>query len=388
MLLLRFAIVLENPAVEPFDPLSGERRHGPLFHKWLPEGDRDAITIELSANEPDAELRVWFEQNGFIENGRVKFDYERQELDAKTIADQPVLDGGPLIGILKLPNVSDEVFEAVMENRTGDPAYVGFGRKVAHLIYVPVARLLRVLRTNYGQYWISELKEWNPREQSLGRYFSLVIQTKWSLDDGSTWSDFLPENPQLLSSDDRLSENYEALMTQQDWRDLQKNLSEGYEPKLGAELVTKAHQAIERQDLRGATLQAMIALEVALNEFLQRKTRMNKVLGDHLHGFASLTLPARLAAVATLSGALSAKQVESALKLADMNQKIVRDGWTPPATAAEELRHAMQTVTALLSGPTFKFPSYYTEAPPLSLPEAQPEPAKAAPGPATVRGTA
>src|SRR5262245_15728 len=275
-LLLRFAIVLENPAVEPFDPLSGERRHGPLFHKWLPDGDKDSI--ELNVDEPEAELRVWFEQNGFIENGRVRFDYERKELDAKTISQHPVLDAGPLIGTLKLLNVADEAFEALLQNRVGDPPYVAFGRRVAHLIYDPVSRLLNVLRTNYGQYWISDLKEWNPREQSLGSYFSLVIQTKWSLDDGVTWSDFLPDNPEQLPSSDSTPEAYESLLTQQDWRELQKHLSEGYEPKLAAELVTKTHQLIERQDLRGAVLQTMLALEVAVNEFMHRKMRMNKVL--------------------------------------------------------------------------------------------------------------
>src|SRR5204862_43865 len=120
---------------------------------------------------------------------------------------------------------------------------------------------------------------------------------------------------------------------------------------------------IERRDLSGAVLQTVLALEVALNEFIHRKMRMNKVLADNLQPWGSLTLPARLAAVATLSGAVSAPQVESALKLSDMNQKIIRDGWVPPFTANEEIRHAMQTVAALLSGPSFKFPNYYTQAP-------------------------
>jgi hypothetical protein len=366
-LLLRFAIVLENPALEPYDPLSGERRHGPLFHKWLPDGERDSIV--LNVDEPDAELRVWFEQNGFIENGRVRFDYERKELDANTISQHPLLDAGPLIGTLKLPNVPDEALEALQENRAGDPAYVGFGRRVVHLIHDPVARLLGVLRTNYGQYWIIDLKEWHSRDQSLGRYFSLVIQTKWSLDEGVTWQDFLPDNPELLPSSDGSPATYESLLTQQDWRELQQHLSEGYEPRLAAELVTGTHQLIERQDLRGAVLQTTLALEVALNEFMHRKMRMNRILADNLQPWASLGLPARLAAVATLSGVVSPQQVESALKLAEMNQKIIQEGWIPPFTAREELRHAMQTVAALLSGPSFKFPNYYTESPMVAIAE-------------------
>jgi hypothetical protein len=376
-LLLRFAIVLENSAIEPYDRLSGERRHGPLFCKWLPDGEKDSL--ELNVAEPEAELRVWFEQNGYIENGKIRFDYERQELDANIISQHPVLDAGPLIGTLKLSNVPEEAFEALQENRSGDPAYLAFGRRVAHLIFEPVARLIDVLRTNYGQYWISPLKDWNPRTQSLGSYFSLVIQTKWSVDEGATWSDFLPDNPELLPTTDGSTETYDALLTQQDWRELQKHLSEGYEPKLAAELVTTTHQLIERQDLRAAVLHTVLALEVALNEFIHRKMRMNKVLADNLQGWSALHLPARLAAVATLSGAVSAAQVESALKLSEMNHKIIREGWIPPFTAQEELRHAMQTVAALLSGPVFKFPNYYTESPSVTVIETAaitaPEPA-------------
>lgn len=126
--------------------------------------------------------------------------------------------------------------------------------------------------------------------------------------------------------------------------------------------MTRTHQFIEDNHLREAIIQAVTALEVALNEFIHRKTRLNKMLSEHLHGFGALGLPARLSTVATLSGALTAMQVESALKLAEMYQRIVRDGWEPAATAREEVRHAMQTIAALLDGPAFKFPSYYVQS--------------------------
>jgi len=369
-LLLRFAIVLENSSIAPHDPLSGERRHGPLFHKWLPDGERDGL--DLNVDETDAELRVWFEQNGFVEMGRVKFDYERKELDARIISEHPVLDAGPLIGMLRLSNVPEDVLEAIQDNRAGDSAYVAFGRRVVQLLTGPLTRFLDVLRTNYGQYWISELKDWNPRDQNLGSFFSLVIQTKWSIDEGVTWGDFLPEAPEFFGAGRGATVNYDELLTRLDWRELQKTLSEGYEPKLGARLLTSTHELIEREDLRGAAIQGMMALQVALNEFMQRKTRMNKVLGENLQAFASLPLPARLAAVSTLSGAISAQQVESALKLADMHHKIIREGWEPPATARKELENGLLTVAALLPGPGFKFPSYFTDTPVIEAPHPEP----------------
>jgi hypothetical protein len=171
------------------------------------------------------------------------------------------------------------------------------------------------------------------------------------LDDGATWSDFLPDNAALLTSGEESAEAYESLLTEQDWRELQKHLSEGYEPKLAAELVAKTHQLIEQQQLRGAVLQTSLALEVALNEFMQRKMRMNKVLAENLHPWSGLTLPVRLAAVATSPVWFSPAGRISAEAHGD-EPKVIRDGWLPPATAKEELRHALQTIAGLLSGPS------------------------------------
>lgn len=359
-LLLRFAIVLENLSIAPFDTATGERRHGPLFHRWLPTGAESGI--DLTVDFPEAELRVWFEPRGYVQDGRVKFDYERQELDSVTIAREDVLDAGPLIGILRISEVEAEPLAAIREFVTGDPAYVGFGRKIAATLFRPLSRLIDTLRTNYGQYWLNPIQEWNAREQSLGSYFSQVIQTRWSLDDGATWSDFLPDAPAFLREAGGSVAPYASLLTAGDWNDLQKSMSEGYTPKLAANLVSKAHHAVEFKDLVGAVLLAKVAVEAGLNEFLHRKTRLNRTLAERLDPFASLPLATRLATVATLTDALPVAEVESAIKLAEMYEKAIRDGWSPPANAGAELSRVLKTITSLLGGPDFKFPNYFTRA--------------------------
>ena len=61
MLRLRFAAFLEDYAIPEL-----VRPHGPLFHRWLPEGQKDAICVHL----PDGKntLRLWFEAKGFVRN--------------------------------------------------------------------------------------------------------------------------------------------------------------------------------------------------------------------------------------------------------------------------------------------------------------------------------
>src|SRR5205085_8139310 len=134
---------------------------GPLFNRWLPDGEKDAIA--LSTGDPQAELKVSFEQRGFVDDsGHVRFKWERHEVDPAVIPRQAVLEGGYLVGWLKI-EVPDEEVENLRKVTTGDPAYEALGRRIVRLIRPPVNKLINLLRANYGQYWLKEIEEWDSR---------------------------------------------------------------------------------------------------------------------------------------------------------------------------------------------------------------------------------
>ena len=60
-LLLRFRARVHHPRL-PVHWIGS----GPLFHRWLPDGEKDAIPLDTG--EPDVELRVWFERLGFVDD--------------------------------------------------------------------------------------------------------------------------------------------------------------------------------------------------------------------------------------------------------------------------------------------------------------------------------
>ncbi len=353
-LLLRFAIVLENPSVPPYDPVTGERRRGPLFHRWLPTGPDDGI--ELPVDEPGFDLRVWFEPHGYEKDGRIVFDYERQEINSASIAAAAVLDAGPLLGLVRAADVEEECLQALQDGQINHPVCALFARKVAAALHRPLSRVIETLRTNFGQYWINPLVEWNPRENSLARHFRQVIQTQWSLDDGTTWADFAPEQLPSVDETPTAPEDFDALLTATDWRTLEQSLREGYEPHFGASLISRCHQAVTAGDYPGAIILARDAIEVCLNEFIQRKTRLNKSLTERLDAFHALPLPARLAVVGTLTEAFSPQDLESIHKFLEIHRKLVREGWIPPANVGAEVARVLRLICALLPGPKFKFP--------------------------------
>jgi hypothetical protein len=146
--------------------------NGPAFHRWLPDGERDALALDTE--DPAAELRVWFERRGYIgtegpDEGFIRYSPDRREVDPAIMERQGVLEAGPLLGAIGLRDVPNDQFRAVAEGRTGDPAYVALGKRVVkRVVYPPVSRLIDILRTTYGQFWFRPLAPWDSRRQSLG----------------------------------------------------------------------------------------------------------------------------------------------------------------------------------------------------------------------------
>ena len=100
-LLLKFKINLEEHNGSTYS-----KHKGPLFHRWLPDGEKDAIILDTG--DTNAELRVWFERFGCIrkDGNFITYDYERREVDADIMLKQAVLEAGPIMGLLKIKAIA------------------------------------------------------------------------------------------------------------------------------------------------------------------------------------------------------------------------------------------------------------------------------------------
>jgi hypothetical protein len=347
-LLLRFAITLEDYSLSEID-----QHHGPLFHRWLPDGEKDCIVLDT--DDPSAELKIWFQRWGFVEHGFIVFSYERREVDPEIIPKQAVLDAGPLMGLLRIEGLSEEQLASIRENKVGDDAYVALGKRVVkRLVYPPVNRFINVLRTNYGQYWIRPLEEWDSRRESLGGYCSF-LQLKWS-PDGQIWEDFLPDEA-VTKITARLQRHFPGYLTEEGWQELREVAREGYEPSLGAVILSRTHQLLDQGNMRHAVIEGVIALEVALSELIRRKLGAAESLIERMSAFWNLPLPSQLVSIAAPLGTVSSQDIEDTVRAIEMRNKVIHQGWNPPDDAAVALSGLLRTVAALLSGPRFRFPS-------------------------------
>lgn len=346
-LLLKFGIVLQD-----YSRINHQTK-GPLFHRWLPDGGKNAITLDTG--DPTAWLKLWFEQRGYVNGNFIKFDYNRKEVDAEIMSRQGILDAGPLIGLLEIRNVGEEQLAHIRENRIGDEPYIALGKRiVSKLLYPSVVKFLDILRTNYGQYWIRKLERWDSRKESLGNYCSGSLQLKWSLDDGNTWADFVPDE-RVIRGDVRFGQKYDAYLTERDWQELSKTVYEGYEPSVAAYALARAHEFSAEDNIKHALIEGVMALEIAINEYLHQKVPTESLFSD-LSAFWNLPLRTQVVSMAAVLESISLSDVECAVKAIELRNQIIHEAGSPPGDVQHEISGLLRTVAALLSGPRFKFP--------------------------------
>src|SRR5262249_1992116 len=145
---------------------------------------------------------------------------------------QGKLDGGFLRGELEVRNVSDDVLTVIQANSIGKEEYIAFGKRVIKLIYPPVSKLVRILRTNFGQYWLQEIDTWDSRRQTLGSYCS-NHRILWSSDRGANWQNFVPDERTVYIHGATITvggTRFDEFLTQGDWEALKTWVDGDYEP--------------------------------------------------------------------------------------------------------------------------------------------------------------
>lgn len=353
-LLLKFYIYLRrtNQVMRDFE--------GPLFHRWLPDGEKDAII--LNTGILNSTLKVWFERRGFVDDGLIKFDVTRKEVDSTIIPTQAALVAGSLFGLLEIQEPTPAEIASLLENRTGDPTYKALGDRVVNkLIYPPVSRFIDTLRTKYGQYWIRELHNWDSRNGTLGAYcHSLLL--KWSLDDGATWSDFIPDEPMVYTTVMvGTVESFRKYLTQEDWKDLAQLSSQKYEPPLASLFLSRASQLLDEEDYKYALIEGITALELAVSEAIKPKLLVDDNLIKSIQRFWTLPIGTQVIIVATLSGKISQENLSHSLEAIEISNSIrnqaIHEGKIPRDEMKAHLSGLLKTVSALLFGSNYKLPS-------------------------------
>jgi hypothetical protein len=218
-----------------------------LCHRWLPDGEKDAIRLEVGA--PDVELRVWFERRGVVANGFIVYDRDREEIDPEVLSKQAKVEAGPFRGLLKLHDVSEDDLKGLAGGEGKEESGKRLGKRVVKLVTAHVGRFLQILRVTYGQYWLRPPEKWDSRQESLGGW-CYRHRMMWSADEGKTWEEFVPDHTVIDILHFLTPKSYAEYLTSEKWEQLADFIQAGYEPSPAAVLLARGHELKEDGQLR------------------------------------------------------------------------------------------------------------------------------------------
>ena len=102
--------------------------YGPAFHRFLPNNKFDKLQKNL--NIFDGQISFWFEKRGVIEDDLLVYNKKEKIVNDEIILKQGILDAGPLYGEVLINKLSNRIIQVLKKNKTGDPEYLSFAKKI------------------------------------------------------------------------------------------------------------------------------------------------------------------------------------------------------------------------------------------------------------------
>jgi hypothetical protein len=334
--------------------------YGPVFHRWLPDGINDAITIP--SENAKTEIKVWFQRWGRVQNGEIVLDYRHEEVDVELMKKQGLLVAGSLYGQITLYDVPEDVIDLMRNRRFGEKKYVSLGKGVLKQVVPKVDRFLTILRCTYGQFWIPPFQSWDSRKGvSLGA-FCLRQEMKWSVD-GTAWEEFQPDIYKLSRVPPSVTkQDYREFLTQEKWEEIKTLCNSEYAPTNGATLFRQAQRLLYEGKVKYAFVEGVTALEAVISEFYRERLKgENELLSRISNMDRELGIGKILILVGVSNKNVNVADLKAAQKAVDVRNEIIHDGKFPAATDVPELLGLFRVILALLTDPKHSFPNLSAE---------------------------
>lgn len=325
MISLSFTVHLDSSEIDQL-----VRPNGPLFHRWLPNGRNDSVVLyDYGKNR----IEIWFDRKGKAKAGTeiIEYDKESSGIDEEVMRRQAHLDAGQLWGEAEFEDITTAEMDALLKNATESEEYISIGKKVTNFIYGPVSKFIELLRCQYGQYWLRELSKWDSRRESLGKYCSTTLWIEWRQNNDDNWQPFRPTKSSAILTLGSLPGRKNAeYITEEDWQNIQETFNPGAPSLLSLEVYGRAHELRENGHIKEAFVTAVSALEIAIEEYINKKTLSHTEEGRKLaKKIHTMPLKTQVAILITTASIAPAELLENVVTAITTRNEIVHEGKAP-----------------------------------------------------------
>ena len=193
-LIIRFIVDLSSFEYEN-KGLLNHKIEGVIFHRYLPNGIDDSITI----TNDNYKIDFWFERHGVqnLENDKfIVYKYNKKEFNEEDIANQGFLDAGVLFGQLELYDVANMDLNNLFSKKLSEEKYIIIGKKSLGIIEKYTAKIIDMFKYQYGQYWLRDYYKWDSRQHNIGLHFDSWLNAKYFIPSLNVWESFIPNKPE------------------------------------------------------------------------------------------------------------------------------------------------------------------------------------------------
>lgn len=326
---------------------------GPLFHKWLPDNEKSAIILQ--AFRENIKIKVWFERRGLVKNGEIIYDAQKKEVDTSRLSKQYLLSGGYLFGSFEMTDITQEELEVMTQNLQGNDLYVNLGKRIAKMLAPPIIIFVDILRINYGQYWLRQFHKWDSQKQSIGSYCRRIF-LRWKTGSDNIRHNFIPNklvNKIILEMWD--DDKYLSYLTSEDWEDIRKLVKTDFTPDLAIEILNRAHEEWDHNNYSRAIVDAITALEIAINKRLKKVNVDNKFQKQINKFDDKWDLDTKIFVI--FYDLVSKETLLNAIQCKELRDQIVHKGVRARKTDKEKFLGIISCIKSIYPQITLKFPS-------------------------------
>jgi hypothetical protein len=339
---------------------------GALFTQWLPAGEEDALVL----TEPDDPNRVavWYERRAKNRHGFLEWDPEGRDFDVEIMKRQGKLDAGRLKGEFLAATVSDAEHAAIRLNKIEAkqgvtfgvlanelPEYVQLAKRLIKILYPPLSRFIEILRKQYGQYWIQELRTWDSRTTRLGQYCN-SLDLKWWSEEDQLWYRFLPTSlGHTIIVQRPPGRGYGEYLTETDWRDLQAGNCRREVPS-ELLLLGQVSKHLDYGEYRQAFVEAIAGLEIAITRRLSSDGQHKSVRSALTAFIDQSSLKSQAAVVLKIAG-VTDTDIKMVIRAIDIRNQVAHEGYSATPEEALVLRQVLRIIATFVGLNELKIPA-------------------------------
>lgn len=350
MITIKFGLWIQDHEVNEL-----EKHDGPVFTRWLPNGENDALKISLE--NYSSEVLLWFERHGYVsDSGFIEYEHKRFEIDENVLPLQAKVYAGALYGKIVLNEVTHDQINSLKEHDVESEEYINLGKFILKKILDPIlVKFTKILKNTYGQYWIGQYKPFDSRKLALSNHCS-KLNMKWYLHDGES-GEFIPGKKEIetLGFTSYFC-NEKEYISERDWFNLETLLNDQFIPSVSSVFASRANRLLEEGRYAHSLLESVTAIELSIEEYVRRSINNSSELEEYMKSFWKNPLPTRISLVASLAGVNSNDIAQSISGVTERN-KFVHDGKEPDSSIAGLIEGLLRAISYLNENQKLKYPS-------------------------------